>query len=269
MCCLEPWIDRAPPLGGAGPLQNDDQALTCGSIARTALSVAGIALSLFSTIVYLGTGNFVALGSAVVLGIITAIVLSQRNNATGALPHVPRIVDLFQQAVPPVPVHPLPQPIFQAAPHPVVVTYTQPEARVQVRDRSVYVGAPPMFHPSAPPLHQQPPVARMPAGEERVVVRDRSRVAPIYPPPGSAEFQAQVQPPRHTQGEERVQVRSHGTSLPFVAPQMAPVAYPQAPAMHPPGNGEARVHVRDGGRPGAAQQPDDEQRVPVGRGGGH
>ena len=268
MCCLEPWIDRAPPLGGAGAFQNNDQAPTCGSIARTALSVAGIALSLFSTILYLGTGNLIALGGALVLGVITAIVLSQRTPGTGALPHVPRMAHLFQQAVPPVPVHPLPQPIFQVVPPPVV-TYAQPETRVQVRDHSTYVGAPPMFQSSAPPLYPQPPAARMPAGEERVVVRDRGRAAPIFPPPGSADFQAHAQTPRHTQGEERVQVRSHGPTVPFVAPQMAPVAYPPAPVMRPTGNGEARVHVRDGGRPGAVQQPDDEQRVPVGRGGGH
>ena len=269
MCCLDPWINQAPPLGGAGVLQHDDQSPSCCSITRTALSVAGIALSIFSTVLYLGTGNLMALGSAILLGIITAIVLSQRNAGARAPQHLPQMTHLFHRAVPAVPIHPIPQPIFQGVPPPMV-TYAQPEMRVHVGDHSAFVAAPPMFQSQVPPTYQRPPVVtRAPVGEERVGVRDRSRVAPIFPPPGSADFQPQLQPPRHTQGEERVQVRSHGPTLPFVAPQMAPTTYPPAPVMRPTGNGEARVHVRDGGRPGAVQQPDDEQRIPVGRGGGH
>jgi hypothetical protein len=264
MCCLDAWINRAPPIGGAGPLQHDEQPPSCCSITRTVLSVAAIALSVFSTAFYVGTGSIVALGCATVLGIIAAIVLSQRPTDGGGYRHVPQMVHLFHQAIPAMPVHPLPpQPVAFFEPQPPVAQYVQPETRVQVRDHS-FVGAPPMFQPSAPPMYH-PPVVQGAGGEERVRVRDRRPVGPMFPPPMAPTYSAPA--PVHPMGEERVQVRSHAPTL---APPVAPPTFHQttrspAPVMGGV-SGEARIQVRDGGRPGV-QPPDDEQRVPVGRGG--
>jgi hypothetical protein len=266
MCCLD-WIDRVPPGGAAGYPQPGDQSPSCCSIARTALSVAAVALSVFSTVFFLGTGKLIALGCAVALGLIGVLFLARHQNDGWAHGEVLRTVRVFQQAVPSVALSmpatappPRPMVVVERAPPPMVVSYVPAETRIHVGD-STPVARAPMF-----PGYARG-VGRSMSGEDRVQVRDGGRVAlasvPVPPPafvsPSPAPFVAP------TYGDERVPVRNHGSALPhpFVPP--TPYVRPQAPApaMGPDG-GEARVQVRDRGRVGP-QQPDDEQRVPVGR----
>lgn len=221
---------------------------------RLALSVASVALSVFSSLVFMTSGNIIALGCTIVFGIAAFYFFPKGHNDPRRQTFTDTPTQMYHHIIPP----PAPR-----LPYGILPPGTLEDQFFL--NRSIVVAPPPalIFSESRP---YRPLVPQMP------VVREMPQTSI---PPSVGEHRIEVG--NHRGGaqpsisdEERISVGRRTVSAPAATPlSLAPQPYrPPAPQMPqttvPPSVGERRIGVGDH-RGGTRLPAPGEERIPIGK----
>ena len=233
--CVDSLCRLLPCVRSDDPVPFDENRPMCCPLARVALSVASIAVAIFTTTLFLATSDILALGLSVAFGIAAIILWPKRGGGGMPPPYIQHVHNTFESTLPFMPqMYPThyPSPTSMPFPLPGMVSYSPPDSRVPV-GRGGCTATPGVVFGGGFTPHAADPI-----GEQRIPVGGRGGA---YRPPVVHQQFAPPAPPRHGgYDEQRVPVASH-------APTMMP---PRVPVLPP--------------AMGTPTQQYGEQRVPVG-----